>query len=60
MVLQWGIVEELALKLPYYSWTGFYMLDPDDSETLVLGPFVGDPTPHIRIPVTQGICGCDG
>jgi L-methionine (R)-S-oxide reductase len=33
------------------------MLDPNDPETLVLGPFVGDPTPHVRIPVTQGICG---
>jgi L-methionine (R)-S-oxide reductase len=33
------------------------MLDPDDPQTLVLGPFVGDPTPHVRIPVTEGICG---
>jgi GAF domain-containing protein len=33
------------------------MLDPEDPNTLVLGPFVGDPTPHVRIPVTQGICG---
>jgi GAF domain-containing protein len=33
------------------------MLDPSDPEMLVLGPFVGDPTPHVRIPVTQGICG---
>jgi GAF domain-containing protein len=33
------------------------MLDPHDSDTLVLGPFVGDPTPHTRIPVDQGICG---
>ena len=55
--LQQGIVEGMALELPHYNWTGFYMLDPDDSETLVLGPFVGDPTPHVRIPVTQGICG---
>jgi L-methionine (R)-S-oxide reductase len=55
--LQQGIVERLALELPHYSWTGFYMLDPDDPETLVLGPFVGDPTSHVRIPVTQGICG---
>ena len=55
--LQQGVVEAVALELPHYSWTGFYMLDPDDSETLVLGPFVGDPTPHVRIPVTQGICG---
>jgi len=33
------------------------MLDPADPETLVLGPYTGDPTPHVRIPVTQGICG---
>jgi L-methionine (R)-S-oxide reductase len=55
--LQENIVESIAQRLSYYSWTGFYMLDPNDPETLVLGPFVGDPTPHVRIPVTQGICG---
>jgi GAF domain-containing protein len=55
--LQRGIVEAIARHLPYYNWTGFYMLDPDDSQTLLLGPFVGEPTPHVRIPVTQGICG---
>jgi L-methionine (R)-S-oxide reductase len=51
------VVELLSYTLAYYSWTGFYMLDPGDPDTLVLGPFVGDPTPHVRIPVTQGICG---
>ncbi len=56
-VLQRGIVDAIAKRFPYYNWTGFYMLDPNDPETLVLGPFVGDPTPHIRIPVSQGICG---
>jgi L-methionine (R)-S-oxide reductase len=55
--LQDCIVRAIAEKLPRYNWTGFYMLDPLEPETLVLGPFVGDPTPHIRIPVTQGICG---
>jgi GAF domain-containing protein len=55
--LQQTVVEVLSCELAHYSWTGFYMLDPNDSGTLVLGPFVGDPTPHIRIPVTQGICG---
>jgi GAF domain-containing protein len=55
--LQTGIVETLAQRLPHFSWTGFYMLDPADAGMLVLGPFVGDPTPHLRIPVTQGICG---
>ena len=55
--LQQSIVEAIAQRLPYCNWTGFYMLDPNDPETLVLGPFVGDPTPHVRIPVTKGICG---
>jgi L-methionine (R)-S-oxide reductase len=55
--LQQAIVETAAAHLPHYSWTGFYMLDPSDPETLVLGPFVGAPTPHVRIPVNQGICG---
>jgi GAF domain-containing protein len=55
--LQTRIVEAMAQRLAHFSWTGFYMLDPADSGMLVLGPFVGAPTPHVRIPVTQGICG---
>lgn len=55
--LQEGIANALARHLPHFHWTGFYMLDPSDPQTLVLGPFVGDPTPHVRIPITQGICG---
>ena len=55
--LQNFIVEIIPQRLPYYNWTGFYMLDPNDPETLVLGPFRGAPTEHVRIPVNQGICG---
>jgi L-methionine (R)-S-oxide reductase len=55
--LQTAVVEVISKDLVYYSWTGFYMLDPTDPSMLILGPFVGDPTPHMRIPVTQGICG---
>jgi GAF domain-containing protein len=55
--LQEGIVAIIAERLPHYHWSGFYMLDPGDSETLVLGSYAGEPTPHVRIPVTQGICG---
>lgn len=55
--LQNFIVEIISQRLPYYNWTGFYMLDPDDPETLVLGPFRGAPTEHVRIPVIEGICG---
>ena len=55
--LEKTIVEAIAERLPHYNWTGFYWLDPIDAETLVLGAFAGEPTPHVRIPVTQGICG---
>jgi GAF domain-containing protein len=55
--LQAKIAEAIAKHVPHFNWTGFYMLDPNDPAMLVLGPFVGDPTPHARIPVTQGICG---
>ncbi len=55
--LQRFIVEIIPQRLPWYNWTGFYMLDPADPATLVLGPFEGAPTEHVRIPVSQGICG---
>src|SRR6201996_2673363 len=55
--LQSFIVEVIPKRLPYYNWTGFYMLDPNDPEMLVLGPFHGAPTEHVRIPVSEGICG---
>ena len=55
--LEKDFVEAISGQLPYCNWTGFYMLDPCDPETLVLGCFAGEPTPHVRIPVAQGICG---
>jgi L-methionine (R)-S-oxide reductase len=55
--LQNFVVEAISQRLLYYNWTGFYMLDPKDPNMLVLGPFRGAPTEHVRIPVTQGICG---
>jgi len=55
--LQNFVVETIPQRLPYYNWTGFYMLDANDPETLVLGPFRGAPTEHVRIPVKRGICG---
>src|SRR5580692_2907018 len=54
---QESIVRTIAERFSYCNWTGFYMLDPADKEMLVLGPFVGATTPHVRIPVTEGICG---
>ena len=55
--LQEAVVKVISEQLPHYDWVGFYMLDPSDPEMLVLGPFVGEATPYIRIPVHQGICG---
>jgi GAF domain-containing protein len=55
--LERAIVEAIAGELPAYNWTGFYWLEPDDPQTLLLGAYVGEPTPHVRIPVTEGICG---
>src|ERR1700743_2779982 len=55
--LQEFCVDIIAARLPSYNWVGFYMLDPDDENVLVLGPYRGAPTEHVRIPVTEGICG---
>ena len=55
--LQEFLVREIPERLPYYNWTGFYMLDPADDQMLVLGPYNGAATEHVRIPVTEGICG---
>ncbi|HEV2021699.1 MAG TPA: GAF domain-containing protein [Terriglobales bacterium] len=56
--LMTSIASRLAQQLPTYNWVGFYMLEQGAKEpTLVLGPFVGAPTPHTRIPLDQGICG---
>ena len=47
-------VRLLAAERPAYTWVGIYLLDGDE---LVLGPFVGKPSPHTRIPLGRGICG---
>jgi len=57
LALQEFIVHLIAQRLPYYNWVGFYMLDPQDESVLVLGPYHGAPTDHVRIPVSEGICG---
>ncbi|MGE5426669.1 MAG: GAF domain-containing protein [Methylococcaceae bacterium] len=50
------ICELLKKEVYHYDWVGFYILDPAKNE-LVLGPFVGKPTPHTHIAVGKGICG---
>ena len=40
--------------VPDYHWVGIYLLDGNE---LVLGPYLGKPSPHTRIPLGRGICG---
>jgi len=47
-------VSALKEELPHYSWVGIYLMDGDE---LVLGPFLGKPSPHTRIPLNRGVCG---
>jgi GAF domain-containing protein len=52
-----AMVETVALlkaRLPHYTWAGIYLLEGDE---LVLGPYLGKPSPHTRIPIGRGICG---
>ena len=47
-------VRLLKDNLAYYTWAGIYVLEGDE---LVLGPYLGKPSPHTRIPLNRGICG---
>jgi GAF domain-containing protein len=46
----------LSNEIEYYDWVGFYLVEGNSKE-LVLGPFVGAETEHVRIPFGKGICG---
>jgi GAF domain-containing protein len=50
----WAAMDALHRSFPRHSWTGIYLLRGDE---LVLGPFVGPPTEHVRIPRGSGLCG---
>ena len=43
------------------QWTGIYYkasyLDGEDTTDLVLGPYIGAATDHVRIPINRGFCG---
>lgn len=47
-------VQILKARMPAYTWVGIYVLEGDE---LVLGPYLGKPSPHDRIPLNRGICG---
>lgn len=52
-----GVCKLLNESLENYDWVGFYLVDPNEDRMLYLGPYVGAPTDHTRIPFGTGICG---
>lgn len=51
------VCDFLQQTVPGYDWVGFYLVDPDNKNELILGPYAGEPTEHIRIGFGRGICG---
>jgi GAF domain-containing protein len=48
------VVALLKNNFSYYNWVGIYLMQ---GEELVLGPYLGKPSPHTRITLDKGICG---
>ncbi|NNU16896.1 GAF domain-containing protein [Parvularcula sp. ZS-1/3] len=46
----------LAQAFPGNIWTGFYIVDPDKPQELVVGPYQGT-LGCLRIPFGKGVCG---
>ena len=46
----------LAQAFDSYFWTGFYVVDPDKADELVVGPYQGT-LGCLRIPFGRGVCG---
>lgn len=51
-----SIVCLLSQAFDHFFWTGFYCVDPEDPETLVVGPYQGTPG-CLRIAFGRGVCG---
>ena len=52
-----SICKLLKDKVSYYNWVGFYFIGTENKNELLLGPFEGEPTEHVKIPFGKGICG---
>ncbi len=48
------VVSLLKSNFSRYNWVGIYLME---GEELVLGPYLGKPSPHTRITLDKGICG---
>lgn len=52
-----SICKLLRENFSHFNWVGFYLVDKAKGDELILGPFEGEPTEHVRIPFGRGICG---
>ena len=50
------VASMLAASFAQYFWTGFYVVDPDRPNELVVGPYQGT-LGCLRIPFGRGVCG---
>ena len=55
------VQEARALHPEIFDWVGVYFrasyLIGEEGTDLILGPYVGEPTDHVRIPLDRGFCG---
>jgi L-methionine (R)-S-oxide reductase len=49
-------LQQLRVKFSGFDWVGIYIMNHNEN-ILELGPFIGAPTEHTRIPFGKGICG---
>lgn len=50
------VASMLASSFPHFFWTGFYVVDPERPDELVVGPYQGT-LGCLRIPFSRGVCG---
>jgi GAF domain-containing protein len=50
------VASMLAATFEHYFWTGFYVVDPDKRDELVVGPYQGT-LGCLRIAFGRGVCG---
>lgn len=50
-----------SLEPSLFNWVGIYFkesfLEKGESQDLVIGPYLGEATEHVRIPLDKGLCG---
>jgi len=52
-----SICKLLRENFSHFNWVGFYLVNEAKGDELILGPFEGESTEHVRIPFGRGICG---